>query len=48
MADLPTGTVTCLFTDIEGSTTRLEHQRAAMQAALARHDVILHDAIQTW
>ena len=46
MAALPTGTVTFLFTDIEGSTTRWEQQRQAMQAALARHDAILHAAIQ--
>jgi class 3 adenylate cyclase len=26
MAELPSGTVTFLFTDIEGSTTRWEHQ----------------------
>ncbi len=42
----PTGTVTFLFTDIEGSTTRWEHHRQAMQAALARHDTILHAAVQ--
>ena len=47
MPDRPTGTVTFLFTDIEGSTTRWEHQRAAMQAALARHDAILRDAIES-
>ena len=35
MPDRPTGTVTFLFTDIEGSTRRWEHQRTAMQAALA-------------
>ena len=46
MAALPTGTVTFLFTDIEGSTTRWEHQRAAMQAALERHDAILRTAIE--
>ena len=46
MAALPTGTVTFLFTDIEGSTTRWEHQRAAMQTALARHDAILRTAIE--
>ena len=45
MAPLPTGTVTFLFTDIEGSTTRWERQRQAMQAALARHDAILREAI---
>src|SRR3712207_9399310 len=46
MPELPTGTVTFLFTDIEGSTTRWEQHRAAMQAALARHDAILRQAIQ--
>ncbi len=42
---LPTGTVTFLFTDIEGSTTLWEHQPDAMRAALARHDVLLRNAI---
>ena len=46
MADLPTGTITFLFTDIEGSTARWEQRRAAMQAALARHDAILREAIE--
>ena len=46
MADLPTGTVTFLFTDIEGSTTRWEQHREAMQAALARHDAVLRQAIE--
>ena len=46
MAPLPTGTVTFLFTDIEGSTTRWEHQFDAMQAALARHDAILRGTIE--
>src|ERR671926_511086 len=45
MADLPTGTVTFLFTDIEGSTTRWEHQRTVMQQALARHDALLRQAV---
>jgi predicted ATPase/class 3 adenylate cyclase/DNA-binding CsgD family transcriptional regulator len=47
MADLPTGTVTFLFTDIEGSTTRWEQHREQMQAALARHDAILREAVET-
>ena len=46
MPDLPTGTVTFLFTDLEGSTTRWEQHRESMQTALARHDVILREAIE--
>ena len=45
MAELPTGTVTFLFTDIEGSTTRWEHQPEAMRVALARHDALVRAAI---
>src|SRR5439155_9808711 len=47
MAALPSGTVTFLFTDIEGSTTRWERHREQMQAALARHDELLRQAIET-
>ncbi len=43
---LPGGTVTFLFTDIEGSTRLWETQHAAMQQALAHHDAILRDAIE--
>src|SRR4051812_18101142 len=46
MAELPSGTVTFLFTDIEGSTTRWEHQPEAMQRALARHDALVRAAIR--
>ena len=46
MADLPTGTVTFLFTDIEGSIKLWEQDAPAMQAALARHDEILKQAIE--
>jgi predicted ATPase/class 3 adenylate cyclase len=46
MSELPTGTVTFLFTDIEGSTTRWEHQPEAMRVALARHDALVRAAIQ--
>ena len=42
----PTGTLTFLFTDIEGSTRLWEHDAPAMQAALARHDEILRDVIE--
>jgi hypothetical protein len=34
MAELPSGTVTFLFTDIEGSTTRWEHQPEAMATVI--------------
>src|SRR5438309_10227127 len=43
---LPTGTVTFLFTDIEGSTRMWEAHPRAMQAAIARHDALLREAIE--
>jgi predicted ATPase/class 3 adenylate cyclase len=46
MPTLPTGTVTFLFTDIEGSTAHWEQHDASMRAALARHDALLRDAIE--
>src|SRR5262245_52315764 len=42
---LPTGTVTFLFTDLEGSTRLWEAHPDAMQVALARHDEILRKAV---
>jgi hypothetical protein len=45
MAGQPTGTVTHLFTDIEGSTGLWEQHPEAMSAALARHDAILRETI---
>jgi hypothetical protein len=44
---LPTGTVTFLFTDLEGSTRLWEEHPEAMQGALARHDEILRDAVES-
>ena len=44
---LPSGTVTFLFTDIEGSTRLWETQREAMTAALARHDALLRQCIES-
>jgi predicted ATPase/class 3 adenylate cyclase len=44
---LPTGTVTFLFTDIEGSTTLWERTPDAMRAALERHDKTLRHAIES-
>ncbi len=45
-AGLPSGTVTFLFTDIEGSTQRWERNRAAMQAAVRRHETLVRAAIE--
>jgi predicted ATPase/class 3 adenylate cyclase len=45
MPDLPGGTVTFLFTDIEGSTRLWEQHPEPMRLALARHDARLHRAI---
>ena len=45
MADLPSGTLTFLFTDLEGSTRLWELHPDAMQGALARHDAILRSAV---
>src|SRR5215210_5321786 len=44
---IPSGTITFLFTDIEGSTRLWEEQPTAMQAALARHDALLREAIES-
>ena len=38
---IPVGTVTFLFTDLEGSTRTWEQQGRAMSTALARHDAIV-------
>ena len=46
MASLPTGTLTFLFTDIEGSTKMWERASRAVAEALARHDEILKVAIE--
>ena len=45
MTQLPTGTLTFLFTDIEGSTRRWERSPDLMRVALARHDELLRAAI---
>jgi predicted ATPase/class 3 adenylate cyclase len=47
MPDLPTGTVTFLFTDIEGSTRLLQRVGDAYRGLLATHDRMLRDAITT-
>src|SRR5579862_104565 len=47
MGVLPSGTLTFLFTDVEGSTARWDRDREAMRSALARHDTILREAVVT-
>ncbi len=44
MAELPSGTVTFLFTDIEGSTALLKKLRDAYDGALGDHQRLLRDA----
>src|SRR5436309_3263956 len=44
MSNLPSGTVTFLFTDIEGSTKLAQEYSEAMPILLARHHEILHRA----
>src|SRR5829696_1433821 len=47
MPDLPSGTVTFLFTDIEAGTALWERDREAMAAAVERHHAIVREAIET-
>ena len=46
MSQLPSGTVTFLFTDIERSTRLWEQHPQAMQVALARHDTLVRGVIE--
>jgi class 3 adenylate cyclase len=45
---LPTGTVTFLLTDVEGSTVAWQRHPESMSAAIARHDEIVVEAIAAW
>ncbi len=45
MVSAPSGTVTFLFTDIEGSTRRWERDGAAMARALEVHDAVVRDGV---
>src|SRR5262245_20232177 len=45
MGELPSGTVTFLLTDIEGSTRLWEAHSVEMAQALVRHDEILATAV---
>jgi class 3 adenylate cyclase len=46
MADLPSGTITFLFTDVEGSTALWERDRQAMVVALGHHLARPHAGIR--
>ena len=46
VAAAPSGVVTFLFTDVEGSTRRWEADAEEMRAALAAHDEVLRKAIE--
>src|SRR3984885_12444771 len=45
-AAAPSGVVTFLFTDVEGSTRRWESDAEGLRAALAAHDEVLRGAIE--
>lgn len=47
MADLPTGTVTFLFTDVQGSTRLWEQAPISMWEAMARHDALVEGCVDT-
>jgi class 3 adenylate cyclase len=46
VSELPSGTVTFLFTDLEGSTRLWQEHPDAMRPALARHDDLVRTAIE--
>src|SRR6476469_1231809 len=45
MAELPSGTLTFLFTDLEGSSRLWDEHPDAMRTAVARHDALLRDTV---
>lgn len=48
MPELPTGTVTLVFTDIQGSSDLWEKHRAAFQPVLAEHNRLMRAAAARW
>lgn len=48
MMDFPTGTVTFLFTDIEGSTKLLQTLGDVYSSVLTRHQSLLREAFEKW
>jgi class 3 adenylate cyclase len=47
MIEIPTGTLTFLFTDVEGSTKLWERDPEAMSRALSRHDELVRNTVET-
>jgi predicted ATPase/class 3 adenylate cyclase len=45
MGEMPVGTVTFLFTDIEGSTRLWQEDEASMRKAVARHDQLVQGVV---
>jgi predicted ATPase/class 3 adenylate cyclase len=48
IAPLPTGVITLMFTDIEGSSQHWERDAAAFRPAFDRHNEIVREAIARW
>ena len=47
MSELPVGTITYLFTDVEGSTRLWQQHPQEMKSVMARHDSLLTTAVET-
>ena len=47
VSELPSGTVTFVFTDLEGSTRLWEEHPVGMRDALTRHDAIVRGAVES-
>jgi len=47
MPELPVGTITYLFTDVEGSTRLWQQHPQEMNSVMARHDSLLTTAVET-
>jgi predicted ATPase/class 3 adenylate cyclase len=45
MSELPSGIITFLFTDVEGSTRLWEKHPDAMRLAMARHDALIEESV---
>lgn len=47
-SEFPTGTVTLVFTDIEGSSVLWERHRAAFQTVLDKHNSLMRESVAPW